>query len=388
MRALVFGPRVRTLAQTDTLTYAASSPVTSITAGPSNVLIASGDEVVEFGLRSWDAGVASAATPVPALCGAGVAHLRTSAWASHVMAATRAGGSGLLAWGRAGDGQCGMGGALGPAGSYHGGTQVALLPAPTPVPALPSGRRFVTAAASRTWTWALADDGSVHVTGAGFSGELGLGRHAPPFAMSFTSMATRSATDDPASQGLPPAGVDPAVSVAAGLRFGLVTTAAGRVYMCGTLGSGGNGAEKLHCAAPTELALPEGAARGQVQLDCGPSHAIATDGERVWELGEPHTAHHGRAWRWQPSAFDVLGHSGGSSSAGGSPVWVTATLGLSALVCNGRLWVRGDVGRLFPTTHAPDTAVWSDASTLLPALCGRHVVGVALGSDVGVAVLQ
>lgn len=75
------------------------------------------------------------------------------------------------------EGQLGLGGRLGPRGSYHGGQQEAAVfePVPAREPFSSRGERVVHAALSRHRTVFLTDAGNVYTAGTGFHGELGLG---------------------------------------------------------------------------------------------------------------------------------------------------------------------------------------------------------------------
>lgn len=75
------------------------------------------------------------------------------------------------------EGQLGLGGRLGPRGSYHGGQQEAAVfePVPAREPFASRGERVVHAALSRHRTVFLTDAGHVYAAGTGFHGELGLG---------------------------------------------------------------------------------------------------------------------------------------------------------------------------------------------------------------------
>jgi hypothetical protein len=196
----------------------------------------------------------------------------------------------LYALGEAKDGQLGLGGRLGPAGSYHGGQQPDALTSPTRIaePFAGLGEQVVQACAGRFVSVALTDSGAVYTCGASFAGQLGHGDAA-------------SATAPHRVMGLPAPGDDPVVRIGAGTSFCLAATASGALYFWGRLGHGGTEARVGGAseAAPTGAAdstvlqsreairLPFASAGGQAMahLACGAQHAAFSDGVRLWTLG-------------------------------------------------------------------------------------------------------
>ena len=182
----------------------------------------------------------------------GAVHLRGSAFGSlgatperlllereparriHLGAATIAviGEEGLFVGGAAQEGQLGRGGALGPAGSYHGGSQLPFV-APLEPLVLPDGERAASAALSRTFSLFLTKGGRVLSCGSSFDGALGLGDE--PVAMTPIPVA-----------GLP--ADDPVVKIACALSFSVAICRSGRVFLWGRMGRGG---------VATALALPK-----------------------------------------------------------------------------------------------------------------------------------
>jgi len=195
----------------------------------------------------------------------------------------------VAALGAAGEGQLGLGGVMGPAGSYGGGTQRALVVAPAELPraAFGSDSAAVAAAALAPHHSLFATRcGRVFAAGSSFSGALGLGLGAPPFAMAPEPLL-----------GLPDAQADPAVAVGAGLAFSLVATRAGRLFFCGRLGHGGvvrggaaasaivaaaaAGPASLASTVPLELPLltprADDPAPGlRLRIACGLHHALVS----------------------------------------------------------------------------------------------------------------
>jgi len=240
-------------------------------------------------------------------------------------------------WGEGAEGQLGLGGPIGPKGSYHGGAQEAVVWEPRAL----AGEPLAAAAAARHRTLLLSRAGVVYAAGAGFHGELGAG-------------ASGVATAPASVVGLPEG--DPVVAVAAGHTFTLAATASGRLFFLGLLGArgapgalggagGAGGAAPapappvapLRAAVPTELALPglpPGGAR--LSLAAGLHHALVTDGARLWALG---------------AAWD------GSGAGGGAPRRVALPRGVRAIARvaagawaaaavdgDGRAWVAGRLG--------------------------------------------
>lgn len=181
-------------------------------------------------------------------------------------------------WGVGVDGQLGLGGPMGPRGSYHGGAQETLVTRPRSL----QGEPLRATAAARFRTLLLTKDGVLFSSGSGFHGELGVA-------------GVSGVTTAPASViGLPDAKTDPVESISAGHTFTLAGTASGRLYFWGSIGHGGSPNVIGGCAAavvpalrthvPTELPLPS--SRGlPLTVAAGLHHAIVTDGMRLWALG-------------------------------------------------------------------------------------------------------
>lgn len=226
------------------------------------------------------------------------------------------------------EGALGLGGQIGPVGSYHGGQQPEAVHEPRLVTSLTeAGVRIKDVALSRHFSLLLSDTGEVYACGSGFHGELGLWMSAYATAPSRVVV------------GLPDPAVDPAVSIAAGSGFSLAATRSGKLFFWGRVGAGGvpgqlsrdrsgamGKADGLGSAAtssnspagatssdgsgpsviwhpqPAELALPGFDAAAfvsdgrQLRLSAGAQHAVITDGSRVWMLGyysgqQRHNAH-------------------------------------------------------------------------------------------------
>jgi hypothetical protein len=233
-------------------------------------------------------GAAASARPLagapPPLC--------ALALGEHTGAALSAGAAAQArVWGVGVDGQLGLGGALGPKGSYHGGAQEALVATPRAL----EGEPLAAVALARFRTLLLTTEGVVFAAGAGFHGELGVS--------GFGGVATAPAS----VVGLP--ADDPVAAVAAAHTFSLAATRRGRLFFWGLLGghggtravvvgggAGGGGAgaggaagapaatASLRSAAPLELILP-GSVGAPLMLAAGHAHALISDGARVWALG-------------------------------------------------------------------------------------------------------
>jgi len=179
-------------------------------------------------------------------------------------------------WGVGSEGQLGLGGAMGPTGSYHGGAQRAFEPSPQRL----QGEALLAAAALRHRTLLLSQEGLVYVTGSGFQGELGVS-------------GTSGVVTSPASVvGLP--SNDRVTALCGGLTFTLAATASGRLFFWGVLGHGGaygtlsaQQATSLKSLAPLELVLPgrEAPLRPLLHLAAGNHCALVSDGAALWALG-------------------------------------------------------------------------------------------------------
>ena len=231
--------------------------------------------------------------------------------------------------GTASEGQLALGGRLGPAGSYHGGSQMSNVYAPGRVPPfLAPGDRVVQAAPSRNRTVFVTARGLVFVSGTGFSGELGLGSDtlslsptmwtaAPPPPLSPpppppSAAAPRRLRRPTTMASAPPGSASSSTlpqfaSVACGMHFTLAATRDGRVYFCGRIGRAGvrsvlvastastatagpkiESSERMSLL-PMQMDLPGAAENGAgtpLQIAAGLHHAAITDGiSRVWLLG-------------------------------------------------------------------------------------------------------
>ena len=173
-----------------------------------------------------------------------------------------------LVWGTGSEGQLGLGGAMGPVGSYHGGQQSQLVASPRAL----QGEPLLSAALSRHRTLLLGENGLVYATGSGFCGELGVA-------------TTSGVVTSPASiVGLPDASSDRVVGIAAGLTFSLAATASGQLYFWGQLGHPGSAGALRH-ASPTPLPLPGHTPGSPLMLAAAGQGALVTDGQRLWALG-------------------------------------------------------------------------------------------------------
>ena len=187
------------------------------------------------------------------------------------------------------EGALGVGGQIGPVGSYHGGQQPDAVYEPRLLSFFNDNKIAVKdAALSRHFSLFLTEDGSVYSCGSGFHGELGLGRSA-------------YATSPQLVLGLPDPAKDPVVSIAAGTGFSLAATKSGKLFFWGRVGSGGQPSvlgqdgkisteevkRTLWHPTVTSLDIP-----GYTNIDdlplrlvAGAQHALITDGVRVWMLG-------------------------------------------------------------------------------------------------------
>ena len=207
---------------------------------------------------------------------------------STAVAIDRAGAQALV-WGVGTDGQLGLGGAMGPVGSYHGGAQEALVVSPRPL----RGEPLAGAAAARHRTLLLTQDGVVYAAGSGFHGELGVSGNS--------GVATAPAS----VVGLPEN--DPVSSIVAGHTFTLAATKNGRLFFWGRVGTGGMVGEgggqtpqnMLRAVVPTELTLPgrpDSKATPTLTLAAGLHHALVSDGKRLWAIGAS----------WEHGGFDSV----------------------------------------------------------------------------------
>jgi hypothetical protein len=263
---------------------AARADFVSVAAGhhTSGALAADGAAFVWGTGRALGLGLGVASAAAPRALG-GVPPLRALALGEHTGAAVCAREAQARVWGVGVDGQLGLGGALGPQGSYHGGEQPALVPAPRAL----AGEPLAAVALARFRTLLLTADGVVFTAGAGFHGELGVS-------------GTSGVATAPASVVGLPAGV---AAVAAAHTFSLAATRCGRLFVWGLVGRGGTravvgargsaaaapraaaaAAPSLRAAAPVELALPGGVG-APLMLAAGHGHALVSDGERLWTLG-------------------------------------------------------------------------------------------------------
>jgi alpha-tubulin suppressor-like RCC1 family protein len=155
----------------------------SITASASaSGLVASGGRVFVCGRGPLGhLGLGSSMLSAPSLCSVDLpdgssnstSRILMSSNANHT-AFLSADGKSLAMAGSGAEGQLALGGALGIAGSYHGGSQPTAMHSPVPV-SIPASSPIKDIALSRHRTVFLTADGSVFVAGTGFSGELGLG---------------------------------------------------------------------------------------------------------------------------------------------------------------------------------------------------------------------
>lgn len=174
-------------------------------------------------------------------------------------------------WGVGSEGQLGLGGAIGPLGSYHGGAQPNLVSTPQ---ALQGEALVPSVVLSKHRTLLLSEQGVVYVTGSGFNGELGIS-------------GTSGVVTAPCSVvGLPDPAMDKVVAIAGGLTFSLAATQSGKLFFWGLVGHGGGDTTRMKHTQPTKLTLPgrkEGGAR--LKLAAGNHHALVTDGITLWALG-------------------------------------------------------------------------------------------------------
>jgi len=172
-------------------------------------------------------------------------------------------------WGVGSEGQLGLGGAMGPQGSYHGGEQLTL----SSLPLALKGEALVSAALTRHRTILLTQNGKVFVAGSGFSGELGVA-------------SSSGVITSPASVvGIPEN--ERVVSIAGGLTFSLAATSSGRLFFWGSLGHGGENTATLKHFSPVELILPgrSSANYKTLRVAAGLHHALVTDGAALWAIG-------------------------------------------------------------------------------------------------------
>lgn len=185
-----------------------------------------------------------------------------------------------LVFGRGIDGQLGLGGPMGPVGSYHGGAQEDLITSPRAL----HGEPLASIAVARHRTLLLTKDGVVFTAGSGFHGELGAGG------------ASGVVTAPASIVGLPNPKVDPVTSIAAGHTFTLAATQSGRLFFWGQVGHGGGPSNTLlRSRVPTELTLPNAQSK-PLSLAAGLHHALITDHEFLWALGSS----------WEHGGFDSV----------------------------------------------------------------------------------
>jgi len=334
-------------------------------------------------------GVASAAAP-RAL--GGVPPLRLLALGEHTGAAVCARDAQARVWGVGVDGQLGLGGALGPLGSYHGGEQEALVAAPRAL----AGEPLAAVALARFRTLLLTADGVVFAAGAGFHGELGIS-------------GTSGVATAPASVVGLPAGV---TAIAAAHTFSLAATRCGRLFVWGLVGRGGTravvgarggaaaappraaaAAPTLRAAAPLELALPGGVG-APLMLAAGHGHAIISDGARLWMLGAA----------WAGDGAVAVAPARVALPAGVARVARVAAGPWTAGIVDerGRVWLAGRLVSplLLGSGERPsadqDGLVNVDGALFAPrltrvvdgALEGARVVDLALGAAHAVAVVE
>lgn len=197
-----------------------------------------------------------------------------------------------LVWGVGTEGQLGLGGAMGPAGSYHGGAQEPLVEAPRKL----LGEPLRAIALARHRTVLLTMDGVVFCAGSGFHGELGVG-------------ASGVATAPASVVGLH----EPIAAVAAGLQFTLAAGTSGAVFFFGSLGYGGSsggGTLLRSTAGPVRLELAGAATGAPLMVAAGLHHALMSDGAKLWAMG---------------AAWD------GSGVRGGAPREVTLPHGVTSV---------------------------------------------------------
>lgn len=231
-------------------------------------------------------------------------------------------GGALFMVGSAGEGQLGLGGAMGREGSYHGGQQAEAVHTPRLIeePFGELSEKVCAVGLSRFFSLFLCRSGRLYASGSDFQFAMGVG---PPYCTSPCLVL-----------GLPDHQQDPVVRIAAGLSFSLAITASGRVFFWGSLGHGGapgviaghashkGGQEArgsmLRSKDPMELQLPgwsdeksvsddisktvytpgcglhstpiprptHGGQRGYgLQVAAGLHHAAITDGTHLWTLG-------------------------------------------------------------------------------------------------------
>jgi len=174
-------------------------------------------------------------------------------------------------WGVGSEGQLGLGGAIGPLGSYHGGAQPNLVATPQ---ALQGEALVPSVVLAKHRTLLLSEQGVVYVTGSGFNGELGIS-------------GTSGVVTAPCSVvGLPDPAMDKVVAIAGGVTFSLAATQSGKLFFWGLVGHGGGDTTRMKHTQPTELTLPgrrEGG--GRLKLAAGSHHALITDGFTLWAMG-------------------------------------------------------------------------------------------------------
>ena len=137
----------------------------------------------------------------------------------------------------AGDGMdCvfGVGGSMGVVGSYHGGAQPVAKAEFQPVEAL-QHKELTSVCTTKRSVVAVARSGHVYTWGSGYQGELGQGHATVATAPTLLPM-TEDAAEDAASMMMPPADEHRIVACVAGDGFVALASAAGQVYVTGSLG--------------------------------------------------------------------------------------------------------------------------------------------------------
>jgi hypothetical protein len=307
--------------------------------------------------------------PLPPVASVSLGH-------AHAAVVTRDGR--LFTCGAGSEGQLGLGGQLGPAGSYHGGTQRETVTDLTQVGV--GGRGGVVAAAAaapKHFTLLLLlrqsppesppSDG-VFSFGSSFDGALGVGEEGErrAYAMAPARVGSPSA--------FPPPG-DRVVAVGAGLTFSLAATEWGRLFAWGRIGLGGETgpAASVPFAShdPVELPLPgapeailessssspAGRPRLALKISCGLHHAAISLGPVAAAAGgmddhEDGMGVGGRLWTLgRGDTWGALGVEGGLEFAS-APVEV----------------VRGPWARTTQGIHTP-----------LVVACGPYTTAVGVG---------
>jgi hypothetical protein len=228
----------------------------------------------------------------------------------------------LFTCGEGNEGQLGHGGALGPAGSWHGGGQgqAGTVTVPTEVivkesesssAASEGSVPVATAAVSRHFTLLLTRDGRVWAAGSSFDHALGVDAASLQTAGARGKLSLVESTltglptsvgdsDGPGTgaggrgaytmqpepvRGLPPHSLDPVVSIGAGLTFSIAATRSGRVFFWGRLGHGGVANELKRAPKGVSVAASDGKDEGKMLVAPAPLELILPRWEGTSEAG-------------------------------------------------------------------------------------------------------